>query len=114
MNDDDKFTITIGDSTYSNTSTIDTIDLSDITTWTASDYTLNINDVNNDIITSSNSEFIYNTLDTYIDPSEVESMCKEYPALTKVWRNFKSVYDMVQQDYKGKKESGEINDPIPF
>jgi len=27
-----------------------------------------------------------------INPSEVERMCKEYPALEKVWRNFKAVY----------------------
>ena len=46
--------------------------------------------------------------------SEVESMCKEYPALEKVWRNFKSVYDMVKQDYEGKKKAGEIDDDIPF
>jgi len=45
---------------------------------------------------------------------EVESMCKEYPALEKVWRNFKSVYDMVKQDYEGKKKAGEIDDDIPF
>ena len=45
---------------------------------------------------------------------EVERMCKEYPALEKVWRNFKSVYDMVKQDYKGKKKAGEIDDDIPF
>ena len=46
--------------------------------------------------------------------SEVEKMCNEYPALEKVWRNFKSVYDMVKQDYQGKKDAGEIDDDIPF
>ena len=54
----------------------------------------------------------YNVLDTMINPVEVESMCKEYPALVKVWRNFESVYNMVKQDYKGKKEAGEINDEL--
>jgi hypothetical protein len=50
-----------------------------------------------------------------INPYEVEKMCKEYPALDKVWRNFKSVYDMVKQDYEGKKKAGEIDDDdIPF
>jgi hypothetical protein len=49
-----------------------------------------------------------------IEPSEVERMCNEYPALEKVWRNFKSVYDMVKQDYEGKKKSGEIDDEYPF
>ena len=49
-----------------------------------------------------------------IDPDEVAKMCKEYPSLEKVWRNFKSVYDMVKQDYKGKKKAGELDDDIPF
>ena len=49
-----------------------------------------------------------------IDPYEVEKMCKEYPALERVWRNFKSVYDMVKQDYEGKKKAGEIDDDHPF
>jgi len=53
-------------------------------------------------------------INTSIDPDEVERMCKEYPALTKVWQNFKSVYDMVKQDYEGKKKAGEIDDDIPF
>ena len=56
--------------------------------------------------------WIYNNMN--IDPNEVEKMCKEYPALEKVWRNFKSVYDMVKQDYEGKKKAGEIDDDIPF
>ena len=46
--------------------------------------------------------------------SEVEKMCNEYPALEKTWRNFKSMYDMVKQDYQGKKDAGEIDDDIPF
>jgi len=41
-------------------------------------------------------------------------MCKEYPALEKVWRNFKNVYDMCKQDYEGKIKAGEIDDDIPF
>ena len=48
-----------------------------------------------------------------ISPSEVERMCMQYPALEKVWRNFKSVYDMCKQDYEGKKKSGEVDD-LPF
>jgi hypothetical protein len=56
--------------------------------------------------------WIYNNMN--IDPNEVEKMCKEYPGLEKVWRNFKSVYDMCKQDYEGKKKAGEIDDDIPF
>lgn len=36
---------------------------------------------------------------------EVEEMCKEYPALEKAFENFKTIYKMVEQDYKGKKEN---------
>ena len=52
--------------------------------------------------------------DTRISPEEIEKMCKEYPGLEKVWRNFKSVYDMCKQDFEGKKKAGEIDDDIPF
>ena len=52
--------------------------------------------------------------DTRISPEEIERMCKEYPGLEKVWRNFKSVYDMCKQDYEGKKKAGELDDDIPF
>jgi len=52
--------------------------------------------------------------DTSISPEEVERMCKMYPGLARVWRNFKSVYDMCKQDYEGKIKAGEIDDDIPF
>ena len=71
-------------------------------TFTISDHTVDTVDIS----------WIYNNMS--LDINEVESMCKEYPALEKVWRNFKSVYDMVKQDYKGKKDAGEIDDELPF
>lgn len=103
--DDDDYTITIGTTsdavTFSDSiSTICGID--SITSTTFDNITIN---------TGSDYGLI---TDDYINPDEVERMCKEYPALTKVWRNFKSVYDMTLQDYKGKKEVGEIDDQFPF
>ena len=92
MNDDETFTINL-DSISSNTGTYSV----DSSTFSLSDITIGGD-------TIDTSEFIYNTLDNYIDPDQVEEMCKEYPALSKVWRNFKSVYDMTLQDYNGKKE----------
>ena len=75
-------------------------------------FTIDINDLTTDTIDigdwSLSGDF------GRIDPVEVEKMCKEYPALEKVWRNFKSVYDMVKQDYEGKKKAGEIDDDLPF
>jgi hypothetical protein len=37
--------------------------------------------------------------------SKVEDMCNEYPALQKVYENFKSIYHMVHQDYVGNKKN---------
>lgn len=63
-------------------------------------------------------DYTYNNItlgESWIDPEQVSKMCKQYPALEKAWRNFKSVYDMVKQDYEGKKKAGEIDDDdIPF
>jgi len=74
-----------------------------------STFTIDINDLTTDTI-----DIDWLTGKLNIDPDEVEHMCKEYPALERVWRNFKSVYDMVKQDYEGKKKAGEIDDDIPF
>jgi len=38
------------------------------------------------------------------DISTVDNMCSEYPALKKAFENFKTVYTLVEQDYKGKKD----------
>ena len=121
MNSEDTFIIdmcddiTINlDSISSNTGTYS------ITTGSASAGDISFYDTSSSTITiGSNisdltSDMIYTGIDHLIDSDEVERMCKEYPALQKVWRNFKSVYDMVQQDYEGKKKAGEINDDIPF
>ena len=109
-----------------------TIDLGDInmgtttTYWagdSVTDVTMSTGDgtftlTNNDTITIGgydtdiSTDWIYNY--NQIDPSKVERMCKQYPALEKVWRNFKSVYDMCKQDYEGKKQAGELDDDIPF
>ena len=34
----------------------------------------------------------------------VNNMCEEYPALAKAYENFQTIYKLVEQDYKGKKE----------
>lgn len=109
MNDEDNITINL-DSISSNTGTYSITD----STLSIGDITFNTTSTDSITIGTDTSEFIYNTLDNYIDPDEVDRMCKEYPALSKVWRNFKSVYDMTLQDYEGKKKTGEINDEIPF
>ena len=100
--DDDTITINLDD-TYGATTTM----------W--SDTTISSDDtftISTDLADTIDISWIYNNMN--IDPNEVERMCQEYPSLEKVWRNFKSVYDMVKQDYEGKKKAGEIDDDIPF
>ena len=133
---DDTFTIDISDLKLDDildTSDNITLDLGDInmgtttTYWagdSVTDITMSTGDgtftlTSNDTITIDghntefNTDWIYNY--NQIDPSKVERMCKQYPALEKVWRNFKSVYDMCKQDYEGKKKAGEIDDDeLPF
>ena len=90
----------LSDSTYTLSGNTDTISVSDGT------FTLDTNSVD-----------WLNTIkinDTSISPEEIERMCEHYPGLEKVWRNFKSVYDMCKQDFEGKKKAGEIDDDIPF
>lgn len=38
------------------------------------------------------------------DPEELKRMCEEYPALEKAYENFKIVYKMVHQDWRGKQD----------
>ena len=112
MNDDD-ITFELHPTTYTistDTNTDNWLSVGDITTTisgVSSTDTITID-------TSSDAGTIYTVLNNLIDPAQVEHMCETYPALSKVWRNFKSVYDMTLQDYKGKKEAGEIDDPVPF
>ena len=111
-------TITIDVSTMNDGSywTGDSIDIT-IADSDTSNFTFDISSLTSDTIDLSNLDLTsstYTYADLTINPDEVERMCNEYPALEKVWRNFKSVYDMVKQDYEGKKKSGEIDDDIPF
>lgn len=38
------------------------------------------------------------------DVAKIEDMCKDYPALEKAYENFKTVYKMVHQDWKGRQD----------
>jgi hypothetical protein len=39
--------------------------------------------------------------------AKIEDMCKEYPGLEKAYENFKTVYKMVHQHWRGKQDSDE-------
>ena len=57
------------------------------------------------ISTMSSVDFNWNTENTHLEVAEVEKMCSEYPALAKVYENFKTMYDLVKQDWEGKKNA---------
>lgn len=44
----------------------------------------------------------------------INSMCSEYPALAKAYEQFKFIYKMTEQDYKGKLKERGLDDDIPF
>ena len=48
--------------------------------------------------------------DTMPSVAKVEDMCKDYPALDKAYENFKTIYAMVHQDWKGNQD----NEETPF
>ena len=43
--------------------------------------------------------------------AKIEDMCKDYPALQKAYENFKTIYNMVHQDWQGKQDKDE---GLPF
>jgi len=108
MNDN---VITIDLSKYS-TSMIDstttmptTINTDNITTLSSShSSTITIDDNRADSITWEQKEFE----DCMPGVAKVEDMCKEYPALAKAFENFKTMYALVDQDYKGKQKERKL------
>jgi len=83
------------DSTTISSISTDTIDISDYTV--SSDDQISFNWDNISIVPTLWTE-------TLPDVDTVNAMCNEYPALAKAYENFKTVYKLVEQDYKGKEE----------
>ena len=100
-----------------------TIDLSNMTTVTIdstvenTDYPFCVSDINTDWLTidttqtiTVDTDFEFDSIiitptlwsETLPDIDTVTNMCEEYPALAKAYENFKTVYKLVEQDYKGK------------
>jgi hypothetical protein len=46
---------------------------------------------------------------SFPDFHTVEKMCEEYPGLAKAFENFKTVYKMVEQDWKGKMKNDQTS-----
>lgn len=43
------------------------------------------------------------------EPEQVKKMCEQYPALEKAYENFKTVYALVEQDWKGNHDDDEFS-----
>ena len=111
----DTITIDLGDYTMeSNGSFISSSNLDNITTISGiSTSTVNISD-----IISSDDQISFDWDNIKIVPTlwkealpdiyTVTNMCEEYPALAKAYENFQTVYKLVEQDYKGKKEDEDL------
>lgn len=52
-------------------------------------------------------EFVEDWRNQFPDFKQVMDMCKEYPALEKVVENFKTIYEMVKDDYESKRKEDE-------
>ena len=97
---DDSYAFELGDIT------VDTIDISSITSGTISN--ISLEDTHwADSITWNQIEFE----DSMPSVAKVEDMCKDYPALDKAYENFKTIYKMVHQDWKGKNDKDK---ELPF
>jgi len=120
--DDNEITIT----SIEGTEDIITIDLSDTygtTTSTltiADDYTVGDISVDSYTIDTVDLDWLKDhniTLeptmweDCMPDPQKLKRMCEQYPALEKAYENFKTVYTMVEQDWKGNHDD---EDELPF
>jgi len=74
------------------------------------DYSFDFSNISINDITFESKEF-ENCMPS-ID--NVNKMCEVYPGLAKAYENFKTAYKLVEQDYKGKINSGELDDDFPF
>ena len=95
------------DYTFSSISESDyTVDISSIATSSISTVTLEDSHWA-DAIVWEQTEFE----DTMPSIAKVEDMCKDYPALAQAYENFKTIYTLVHQDWKGKNDKDE---ELPF
>jgi hypothetical protein len=108
---DDTITIDLSDYTMdSNSSFITSSSMDSSYTITSS----SIDTINISYILSSDDNISFDWDNISITPTlwkealpdvdTVNAMCNEYPALAKAYENFKTVYKLVEQDYKGKQE----------
>ena len=114
--DDNEYTIDLSNMNGT-TDTITITGTSDMdSSWVSvGDITTSTIDIS-DIISNDNITFDWDNInitptlwqDTLPDVDTVNKMCEEYPALAKAYKNFQTVYKLVEQDYKGKQEDNDL------
>ena len=95
-----------------------TFDVSDITISSVDTSTVKPDDIIISVNTSTDIHWADNItweqtefVDKMPSIDKVHNMCGYYPALEKAYENFKTIYKMVEQDYKGNHQE---NDETPF
>jgi len=124
--DDSTFTINLGETYGATTSYVDGMDSGSVI-YSAGDteadtITLDLSDITIDGLVDTDGAYSFSNW-TYEQRefencmpnlNDVNKMCEIYPGLSKAYENFKTAYKLVEQDFKGKKLAGEIDDDIPF
>ena len=108
MGDDNAITITLDDSFNSDY----TVNVNDTVTTTFD--ISSVLDTEDDLVYTFDTQPQEDFVHTMPSLSRINAMCELYPGLDKAYKNFVTAYKLVEQDYKGKLQSGEIDDEIPF
>lgn len=128
-NDNDIVTLTGSDTIKISDYIVDTVDIAGIkyddTMYNYSADSTFVVDVNDSTFTLSDTISLDGTIDGLTNitfnkvefedhmpsPEKLKKMCVHYPALEKAYENFKTIYKMVDQDFKGNHEDDE---DVPF
>ena len=124
MNDDKQYTITINEADKdTSTWSSNTISIGDLTyAMPSTSESITLDTIDTSFVNDTGSEYTFNVGSTadkvFVDsmPSvhRIQEMCELYPALAKAYEQFKLIYKMTEQDYKGKLKERGIDDDIPF
>ena len=122
MGDDKDYSFTIGNASEDIGGWDSGVTINDITYCIPDQNTHNTTTItlDNSFVNDTGSEYTFNMpsdemfVDTMPSASRITEMCELYPALAKAYEQFKLIYKMTEQDYKGKLKERGIDDDIPF
>lgn len=105
VGDIDMSTATGWDPTWDSLMVDTTIDIDTITITDTTTVTIDSFDDRN--FTLNPKEFV----DYMPCPEKIKDMCKEYPALNEAWEHFRTMYEIVHQDWLDNQDK---DDQLPF